>query len=152
MSIRPFKSSDLKAVHKLIRLTVDTCYTPVYHPGVVEFFKSYHSQDKIRKRSRKGKMFVADQDGEIVGTGALVDNEIQGVFIHPDFQQRGIGKGIMAVLEREAKSRNFDEVTLDISIPARQFYRDLGYAVVQECSFRVATNVHLRYWTAVKSL
>ena len=95
---------------------------------------------------------MVDQDGDIIGTGALSGEEIQGVFVHPDFQQKGIGRKIMAVLEQEAISRNIDEVTLDISIPARQFYHHLGYEVVEECSFRVERNIHLRYWTAVKFL
>lgn len=152
MKVRSFKKSDLQAVHQLIHLTIDVAYTPVYPQGVVAFFKSYHSQDSIIKRFHKGSVLVIEHDGDIVGTGSLVDYDIQGVFIHPDFQQQGLGKKLMCALEKEAQSKKFKEVTLDISLPSKQFYQDIGYTVIEECSFEVDNGDILDYWTATKLL
>ena len=44
--------------------------------------------------TRRGKGWVCEIDGEIVGFAIadLVDNNIWALFIHPDFERIGIGK------------------------------------------------------------
>jgi hypothetical protein len=60
-------------------------------PGAVRFFKELHSLEHLLERQAAGEILVVEQDGVMVGTGAIVAGEISGVFIHPEFQKRGIG-------------------------------------------------------------
>jgi hypothetical protein len=43
---------------------------------VVQFFKEFHSDDKIMERHRKGKILVVELNGNVIATGTLVGSEI----------------------------------------------------------------------------
>jgi hypothetical protein len=42
-----FRTSDLKAVLRLIYHTIDVSYSPVYPVRAIQFFKDFHSEAKI---------------------------------------------------------------------------------------------------------
>lgn len=90
--IRDFQESDLALVGRLIQRTIDVCYSGVYPSRAVQFFKEFHSPEEIMKRHRRGKMLVVEEDGRVIATGALVDGDIFGIFVHPEFQHRGYGR------------------------------------------------------------
>jgi len=88
---------------------------------------------------------VIERDGSIVATGALVGNEILGVFVKPEDQGQGLGKRIMSELEARAKSKGFSEIVLSVSLPSRSFYETLGYEVLEACLLDVGEGQHLNY-------
>ena len=84
--IREFRKSDVIHVWQLIHHTIDICYSGVYPPRAVQFFKEFNSDAKILERYQEGKILVVEQNGNIIATGAIVDGDIFGVFVHPEFQ------------------------------------------------------------------
>jgi ribosomal protein S18 acetylase RimI-like enzyme len=152
MQIREFIETDIDAVQQLIYHTIDISYRPVYPPRAIEFFKEFHSDAGIMERYRSGKIFVVEQDGDIIGTGSFVNGEILGVFINPGFQGKGYGKTLMLALERTAVFGGCSEVTLSVSLPSKGFYEGLGYNIIKECSIDVGKGEYLNYWSAKKSI
>jgi len=150
--IREFRESDLESVAELIHRTVDVCYTNVYPPRAVEFFKNFHSRDGILERSKKGAILVAEQNRNVIGTGAIVENEIYGVFVEPRMQGHGHGRAIMRELETRAIAKGHSEVALSVSLPSRKFYEGLGYEILQEAHIDVGEGQQLDFWKAKKSL
>ncbi|HIJ65079.1 MAG TPA: GNAT family N-acetyltransferase [Candidatus Hydrogenedentes bacterium] len=150
--IRRFRDTDVASVAQLIHRTIDACYTGVYPPRAVQFFKEFHSPKGIRERSQKGDILVIEQRGEVIGTGAVVDNEIYGVFVAPTAQGRGHGKDIMHELETRARARGVREVTLSVSLPSRKFYEHLGYEIREEAFIDVGQGERLDFWKATKRL
>jgi len=136
----------------MIHHTIEVSYSGVYPPRAVKFFKDYHSQRKIIERSGMGEILVAEQDGSILATGALVGNDIVGVFVHPRFQRQNHGKAIMAELERRAKAKGLSEVVLSVSLPSREFYEHLGYELLAECTLDVGEGQYLNYWPGKKTI
>ncbi|PIV20521.1 MAG: hypothetical protein COS40_12070 [Deltaproteobacteria bacterium CG03_land_8_20_14_0_80_45_14] len=143
--IRQFRDTDLVSLHRIIHDTVDASYSGVYPDRAVQFFKEYHSQKRIMERSQPGEILVIERDGSIVATGALVGNEILGVFVKPEDQGQGLGKRIMSELEARAKSKGFSEIVLSVSLPSRSFYETLGYEVLEACLLDVGEGQHLNY-------
>jgi len=135
----------LVSLHRIIHDTVDASYSGVYPDRAVQFFKEYHSQKRIMERSQPGEILVIERDGSIVATGALVGNEILGVFVKPEDQGQGLGKRIMSELEARAKSKGFSEIVLSVSLPSRSFYETLGYEVLEACLLDVGEGQHLNY-------
>ena len=150
--IREFRESDLPLVQQVIHQTIDVCYSGVYAPRAVEFFKEFHSKTKIIERHWEGKILVVERDGNVIATGAIVRNEILGVFVHPEFQHRGYGRSLMRELENRARSTGCREAVLSVSLPSRGFYQGLGYDLLEECSIDVGEGEHLDFWKARKPL
>lgn len=152
IGIRDFQESDLVAVQNLIHQTIDVCYSGIYPPRAVQFFKDFHSEKKIMERYRSGDILVAEQEGKLVATGTIVGSDIFGIFVHPAFQRQGYGAALMRELENKAAAKGCNEPELSVSLPSRGFYESLGYEMLEECSIDVGGGEHLDFWKAKKSL
>jgi len=152
LNIRKFRTSDIGRLKRLIHETIDVSYSGVYPCRAVRFFKAFHSEQKIRERSRNGTILVIEEDGELTATGSIVNGEIFAVFVHPDMQHGGRGKALMQALEDEARARGVIESELSVSLPSLKFYQDLGYEIVEERSRNVGEGQQLDFWKARKTL
>jgi GNAT superfamily N-acetyltransferase len=152
MQVRQFHDSDLIPLHRMICDTIDVSYSGVYPVRAVQFFKEYHSEEKIMERSQAGEVLIIERGGFIVATGVLVGNEILGVFVKSSEQGQGYGKTIMSEPERRARAKGLSEVVLSVSLPSRKFYENLEYKVLVNCSLDVDEGQHLDYWPARKTL
>ena len=136
----------------MIHETIDACYSGVYPERAVEFFKTFHSEERILERSQKGEILILERDNIIVATGAIVGNEVLGVFVRPLEQGSGYGKAIMIELESRAKTKELTQITLAVSLTSKKFYEALGYEIVRDSSVDVGEGQHLNYWKARKSI
>ena len=152
VGIRRFRSADLGPLVQLISETIEISYAEIYPPRAVQFFKDFHSEQKIADRRRTGTTLVIEEGGDLVATGSLVDVEILAVFVHPGLQKGGRGKALMKALEREARAGGVSEIGLSISLPSKKFYESLGYKVVGDVSRDVGEGQRLDFWKAVKQL
>ena len=150
--IRLFREADLVPLHRMIKDTIDASYAGIYPDRAVQFFMEYHSEKRIMERSQVGEILLIERHDSIVATGALVGNEILGVFVRPEEQGQGLGKRIMSELERRAKEKGLSEVVLSVSLPSRKFYETLEYELLDECSLDVGKGQHLNYWPARKTI
>lgn len=150
--VRLFRDSDLDSLRTLIYDTIDASYSGVYPDRAVQFFKEYHSTKRIIERSRAGEIVIIERAGSLIATGALVGNEILGVFVKSDCQGQGYGKRIMSELENRARAQGIFEILLSVSLPSREFYENLEYEILPECSIDVGEGQHLNYWPGRKTL
>lgn len=73
---------------------------------------------------------VAELDGEIAGFGDITaDGYLDRLYVHKDYQRRGVAKAICDVLERSVKA---DKITTHASITAKGFFEKRGYRVIKE--------------------
>ncbi len=151
-TVRAFRAADLEPVEALIHTTIDASYTGAYPPRAVRFFKDYHTPDRILERQATGEVVVAERDGDLVATGAIVGDRIVAVFVHPQLQRRGIGARVMDALEGAARAAGQLSIQLDVSLPSEGFYRRRGYRLLESRWIDVGDGERLDYWTAEKSL
>ncbi len=152
LNIRPFEQADLSALRDLIFRTIDRSYPGVYPPSAIDFFKQFHSEEKILGRMAAGTILVAEQDGQLIATASLDGAEIFAVFVDPDHQRRGLGKKLMGLLEGQACKNGVTKTVLSISLPSRRFYEGLGYQVVEERSRDLGDGQKLTFWKAEKQV
>jgi len=76
--------------------------------------------------------YVAVVDGRIVGTASLNDRTVRAVFVHPDYQGRGIGTELMNAVENAASVQSESTLSVQSSITAQPFYAKRGFKVVRE--------------------
>jgi ribosomal protein S18 acetylase RimI-like enzyme len=85
-----------------------------------------------------GEFLVAEQDGHLVGMGGIRPSgqrraEVLRVRVHPATRRRGVGRALMAALERRAGQLGLRELHLDTATnqpEAMAFYGSLGYQEV----------------------
>lgn len=115
--------------------TVEVSNSPDYPPSVIEYqLQTHYTMDWIRKQMQSRHFIVTLIEGKVVGTGSLDGDEIKAVFVDPSYQRRGVGRAMMEDLEGYARTMGLKEVMLKSSITAYDFYKKLGYRLVEKLS------------------
>ncbi len=150
--LRDFREEDLDEVRRLVVLTIDAKYPAVYPPRAVDYFKQFHSEDRIMNDAEQGLTVVLELDGRIVATGTVVGNNIRRVFVLPEYQGRGLGKQVMTRLERHALAEGVESVELDVSLVSKRFYDRLGYRLAKRDYVPLEDGQRLDYYLMTKYL
>jgi GNAT superfamily N-acetyltransferase len=90
------------------------------------------SPGAVRKLIGKRTVFVAIIGSRLVGTASLDGSVVRTVFVAPDVQAQGVGKLLMAQIERTARERNIPALTVPSSVTAETFYARLGFNAVRD--------------------
>lgn len=86
--------------------------------------------EQWNQRFMASSTVVAEQDGIIVGFGNLeYTGYLDMLYVHKDYQRRGIAKAICNQLERQSTA---DKITTNASITAKAFFEQRGYRVIKE--------------------
>lgn len=78
-------------------------------------------------------LYVAEVDGEIAGFGAadLAEGKVVADYVHPAYQDEGIGTAILNRVERALINAGHGEARLTASINAESFYERHDYEVTE---------------------
>ena len=150
--IKDFVPADLDSLRQVIHATIDTSYAGIYSPRAIAHFHGHHSDERVISRMCDGRVLVIARDGELLGTGSLVGDEIEGVFVRPDIQKSGLGAFVMDELEAIATSVGLRSVELSASLPSVGFYEHRDYHMLEARSVDVGEGERLDYWMARKCL
>ena len=126
MEIVLAKKEDLAVVRKITRSTIKSIYPRYYPAGAVEFFLMHHSDERIMEDVSAGKVFVLYEALTPVGTVTISDNNINRLFVLPEYQHRGFGKALLDYAEKKILDR-YEYVQIDASFPAKGLYLKRGY-------------------------
>ncbi len=87
------------------------------------------------RQVERGEVLIAEADGRIAGFAALVDGELDGLFVEPELWGRGIGRALVEVAVHEARRKGLS-VTVIANPAARGFYEKCGFTVEGEAETR----------------
>lgn len=100
-------------------------------------------------------VWVAEFDKEIVGGLILMFEDkyttIANVAVHPDFQGKGLGRGLMNFAECEAKCRGYSEIRLATHVLLTEnisFYLNLGWIEIGRDDTRVYMKKDVYHYTS----
>lgn len=89
-------------------------------------------------------VWVAESSGEIVGGLILMFEDdyttIANIAVHPDYQGQGLGRGLMAFAEKEARSMGYQKIRLATHVLLAEnglFYLKLGWTETDRDEIRV---------------
>lgn len=108
-------------------------YRDRYSPG--GFHDTVLDHDSVIRRMREMTIFVAEADGEVVGTiGCAAAGEgeahIRGMAVRPSWQGRGVADQLVAAAEERSRTQGCHRITLDtteVLHRAARFYELRGY-------------------------
>lgn len=128
MTIQKAIFTDTQTVYSLTAATISEVYPHYYPSGAVKIFLDYHNEEVIAEDIADGRVFLCrDSDGNAVGTVTLCGNEIQRLYVLPEYQGRGFGGALLEFAEQKL-FKTFDEVIVEASLPAKSLYKKRGYS------------------------
>jgi N-acetylglutamate synthase-like GNAT family acetyltransferase len=73
--------------------------------------------------------YVAELDGQVVGTGALdaASGKVDAIFVSPAHMRIGVGRAMLQFLERLARDRQVGTLLLESTLNAVDFYVRNGF-------------------------
>lgn len=88
--------------------------------------------DELAARLCKGievGVVAAVPGGSLAGFASIMPSlhVLAAVYVHPDRIRCGVGRALVAAIERQALKAGVDELRMDASLNAADFYRALGY-------------------------
>lgn len=123
-----------------------------------------------------GTYFVAETDGRLIGCGGWSRRKtlfggdrfagreaeeldprsepakIRAFFVHPEWSRRGIGRGILARCELEARAAGFRSLEMMATLPGVKLYRALGYVAGDPVIYEMDDGVRIEIVPMRKSL
>ena len=129
--IRKYKSADCKALAGLFYDTVHAINSRDYSPKQLDAWAPANVDNQKWDASfLDHDTVVVESGGKIVGFGDMTaEGYLDRLYVHKDFQRRGIGTVICDYLERGCDSMNF---SVQASATARPFFEAQGYTVVKK--------------------
>ena len=117
--IRAAKETDFDSVKDITQTTIWSVYPKYYPSGAVQFFSNHHSDDRIRADIVAGIVFLIEVDGTAIGTVTVADNEINRLFVLPDFQRKGYGRELMDFAEEIIRKKHDHIINIVRETPFR---------------------------------
>lgn len=120
-------AEDAETVLRITHYTIKEIYPHYYPAGAVDFFLNHHSLENIIRDIADGNVWLLNTDtGDEAGTVTINRNEINRLFVLPEYQGKGYGRGLIDFAE-EKISHDHSEAELSASLPAKQIYIKRGY-------------------------
>ena len=149
--IRAAKETDFDSVKNITQTTIWSVYPKYYPSGAVQFFSDHHSDDRIKADIDTGDVYLLEADGIGIGTVTVADDEINRLFVLPEFQHRGYGKELMDFAEEIIRGKH-DHIILDASLPAKQIYLKRGYVATKYNMIETGNGDYLCFDVMEKSI
>ena len=130
MDIMMATEKDFDAVKRITQSTIQAIYPKYYPTGAVDYFINHHSDENISRDIADGKAYLLRVDGRNIGTVTVNGNEIDRLFVLPDFQNNGYGRVLIDFAEHMIKE-NYKDIILAASLPAKMIYRRYGYVEME---------------------
>lgn len=134
-TIRPALDDDAAGISAVILRALRETNAKDYTHEIIARVERSFSPDAVLALIAKRTVFVATIGSRVVGTASLDGSVVRTVFVAPDVQARGIGKLLMAEIERTARERNIPSLTVPSSVTAETFYAGLGFNAVRDSYF-----------------
>lgn len=105
-----------------------------------------------RERFDSHTVWVAELDGEPVGFTCMEsDGYIDWLYIHSDYQRRGVARSLYNHLETLAREQEIQRLSVHASHVAKPFFEKRGFTTLQRCSVE-RLGVALHNWRMEKPL
>ena len=152
MKIIAASEADFAAVKAITQQTIRAVYPHYYPTGAVDFFLAHHSNEKIMQDIRNGDVFLLYTDSEqAAGTVTTEKNEINRLFVLPEYQGHGFGGALLRFAE-ERIAENYDTAELSVSLPAKAIYLKYGYIFKEYCTIKTENGDYLCFDNMEKSM
>lgn len=132
VQIRKLKKSDLDDCIVLFRNTVHAINSKDYNQCQLDAWAPSCIDKSVWWESlSKNIAYVAEYQGKIVGFGDMSrEGYFDRLFVHKDFQRKGIASALIKKIEDQARVAGIQEVNTEVSVTAKPLMEAFGYQLI----------------------
>ena len=134
MRIRRFTENDAEKVSALIIHTFKTTNSKDYSQEAINALENQMQPSQILERASWTHFYVVEENDTIIGCGAIgpywgseTESSLFTIFVLPEYQDRGVGRKIIDILEQDEYFLRAKRIEIPASITALNFYKKMGY-------------------------
>ena len=130
--IRRATAADVDQVTSLFRATVETINARDYTPEQVSVWAASAGNTENWLQKIAEQYFLVACKGNIITGYASITHTgyLDLLYVHKDFQRRGIARQLFKALEKYAHEQQFRAITAGVSITAKGFFEKYGFRVL----------------------
>ena len=131
-TIRPYRATDGAQLAALFRASVRAIARSDYSQSQLTAW----APDNIdvagfAERCAAKSTWIAECDNRVAGFSDLEgDGHVDMLYVHPDFQRRGVARALLAHIENLARSQGLERLYTEASITARPAFEAQGFHVI----------------------
>lgn len=159
LHLRPAQTQDLPAISALQRASIRTLgkrfYSALQIESVIRHMTMLEDELLLDRT-----YYVAEFDRGIAGCGGWSLREpayarssegvgrsrapkVRAMYVQPDFARCGVGRALLAEIERAIVEAGWREASLEATLPGVPFYKRCGYAPVRSAHLVLSNSVRL---------
>lgn len=148
MKIRLATNSDKRGIHEAHMTSIQKLCSKDYTEEQIQAWGHREYLEERRTDTIKsGSCWVVEDAGMIYGFGemGIKDNEpyVFGLYFMPEATGKGLAKEIVRLMELKAKEWGKDKITLQSTITSLNFYKKMGFMMVNENGCAVVRGVRI---------
>ncbi len=139
VALRPYVAADLKRCAEIFRASIEELAAEDYSADQREAWASTaDDEDAFGDRLAGELTLIAVIDGAVAGFGGLKGGEeIDMLYVDPEFARRGAGGAIVDALTKLARARGAKRLTAEASEVARPLFERQGFTAQKRNLVRV---------------
>jgi putative acetyltransferase len=139
VALRPYLPADAKRCAEIFRLSIEELAADDYDEQQREAWASRADDEKAFGAKLAGELtLLAVIDGAVTGFASLKGvDEIDMLFIDPEFARQGVGRALVDALTKLAEARGATPLTTEASDVARPLFERLGFTAQQRNLVRI---------------
>lgn len=132
ITIRPYAAADVANVVGLFRASVRSIAAGDYKPSQLRAWApDLIDEEKFGRRCENKSTWVAEVENRIAGfTDLEPDGHVDMLYVHPDFQRRGVARALLEHVEKAARAMDVRRLYAESSITARPAFEAAGFQVI----------------------
>lgn len=119
------------------RRIYNECFFPMRKALEIEPFNYYSEYSQMEKNVSHTFLYMVD--GEIAGSAACFDNEIDDLIVNPKYRKQGIGRQLVLWAVQYIRSNGYEDVILhaaEWNTAAIRLYESVGFKVTERFKVR----------------
>lgn len=140
MQVRKAKEDDLERIHSLLCQNFDYILAKHHSERVMQKYRTNNSPENLANQFKWKTIYVAEQNGGIVGTGAFANvgvvaypkYTVSNLFVSPEKHANGIGRAIFKQIVSDARRNGSSDLHASATTNSIGFFLKMGFVVAAE--------------------
>ncbi|WP_341528386.1 GNAT family N-acetyltransferase [Nostoc sp. UHCC 0302] len=144
ISLRPAETTDALVINAIHIAAIKALPATFYTEKELLAWRNYREKpdgSNILKSMKLESFWIAVERDVVTGFTSYIVDELIGLYVHPKYQGKGIGRALVRHFCNEASDRGIDKVITTASLYAEGFYLRLGFSAIKRAPHHLRSGI-----------